>query len=42
MCSTDADTWRLEVERVAPQLRMTVKSDGREWRNHLEQMHSYR
>ena len=40
--STDAEAWRLEVERVAPSLKMTVKTDGREWRSHLEQMHSYR
>ena len=37
-----AEQWRLEVERVTPQLRMTVKTEGRDWRSHLEQMHQYR
>lgn len=40
--STDAEEWRLEVERVAPQLKVTVRVDNRDWRTHLEQMHSYR
>ena len=26
---TNAEEWRLEVERVAPSLKMTVKTDGR-------------
>ena len=34
--------WRLEVERVAPSLKITVKSEARDWRAHLEQMHQYR
>ena len=33
---------RLEVEKVAPQLKVTVRVDNRDWRNHLEQMHTYR
>lgn len=40
--TTDVEQWRLEVERVAPQLKVTVRMDNRDWRNHLEQMHSYR
>eukprot|EP00095_Tigriopus_kingsejongensis_P002763 maker-scaffold845_size89356-snap-gene-0.15 protein:Tk02763 transcript:maker-scaffold845_size89356-snap-gene-0.15-mRNA-1 annotation:"intraflagellar transport protein 57 homolog" len=40
--TTDLDEWKLEVERVAPQLKITVRSDNRDWRAHLEQMHTYR
>ena len=39
---TDAEMWRMEVERVAPSLKVTVRVDSRDWRSHLEQMHSYR
>ena len=38
----DVDAWRLEVERVAPSLKVTVKMEARDWRSHLEQIHSYR
>ena len=27
---------------MAPQLKVTVRVDNRDWRTHLEQMHSYR
>ena len=40
--NTDSEQWRLEVERVAPGLKVTVKTDSRDWRSHLEQMHLYR
>ena len=40
--TTDAEEWRMEVEKVAPQLKVTVRVDNRDWRTHLEQMHSYR
>ncbi len=40
--NTDAEEWKLEVERVAPQLKVTVRVDNRDWRTHLEQMHTYR
>ena len=39
---TDAEKWRLEVERVAPSLKVTVTVDSKDWRSHLEQMHSHR
>ena len=39
---TDSEMWRLEVERVAPSLKVTVRVDSKDWRSHLEQMHSYR
>ena len=31
-----------QVERVAPSLKVTVRVDSRDWRSHLEQMHTYR
>ena len=40
--NTDSEMWRLEVERVAPGLKITVKTDSRDWRSHLDQMHQYR
>ena len=39
---TDVEKWRLEVERVAPSLKMTVTVNNKDWRSHLEQMHSHR
>jgi estrogen-related receptor beta like 1 len=38
--NTDAEIWHLEVERVAPQLKVTVRVDARDWRTHLEQVKS--
>ncbi|CAB01880.1 Intraflagellar transport protein che-13 [Caenorhabditis elegans] len=38
--NTDAITWKQEVERVAPQLKITLKQDAKDWRLHLEQMNS--
>lgn len=38
---TDATEWKLEVERVLPQLKVTIKSDHKDWRTHIEQMHTY-
>lgn len=38
----DQEMWRLELERVLPQLKVTVRSDGRDWRARLEQMRMYR
>ncbi|CAG9467677.1 unnamed protein product [Pedinophyceae sp. YPF-701] len=32
----DVQSWRIEAERVAPQLRLRVESDVRDWRAHLE------
>ncbi|XP_055596874.1 intraflagellar transport protein 57 homolog [Uranotaenia lowii] len=39
---TDSENWRLELERVLPQLKVVVKTDPRDWRAHLEQMRSLR
>lgn len=34
--------YRLEIERVLPQLKIVVKSDNRDWRAHLEQIKTLR
>ncbi|GAQ80546.1 intraflagellar transport protein 57 [Klebsormidium nitens] len=33
----DPAEWKLELERVGPQLRLTVVADVKDWRTHLEQ-----
>ncbi|WKX90446.1 hypothetical protein Q1695_009360 [Nippostrongylus brasiliensis] len=38
--NTDAISWREEVERVTPQLKITIRQDAKDWRMHLEQMSS--
>ncbi|KAG5444693.1 Intraflagellar transport protein 57 [Clonorchis sinensis] len=38
---TDPTDWQLEVERVLPQLRVTIRSDAKDWRSHLEEMRRY-
>ena len=38
--TTDSEAWNIEVERVAPKLKVTVRVDGRDWRSHLEQVRS--
>ncbi|XP_012270491.1 intraflagellar transport protein 57 homolog isoform X3 [Orussus abietinus] len=35
---TDTEEWKLELERVLPRLKVTVKTDPRDWRAHLNQM----
>lgn len=40
--TVDAAEWRLEVERVLPQLKVTIRTDNKDWRNHLDQMHQHR
>ncbi|CAL7934543.1 unnamed protein product [Xylocopa violacea] len=35
---TNREEWQLELERVLPQLKVTVKTDLRDWRSHIEQM----
>ncbi|ETN58190.1 intraflagellar transport protein 57 [Anopheles darlingi] len=39
---SDSEAWRLELERVLPQLKVVVKTDPRDWRAHLEQMRTLR
>ncbi|KAM3721335.1 Intraflagellar transport protein [Dirofilaria immitis] len=36
----DVDFWKLEVERVAPHLKITFEQDSKDWRMHLERMRS--
>ena len=40
--SVNVDSWRLEVERVAPSLKVTLRSESRDWRAHLDQIHHHR
>ncbi|KAM9844947.1 intraflagellar transport protein 57 homolog isoform 2-T2 [Aulostomus maculatus] len=40
--TVDAAEWYLEVERVLPQLKVTVRTDNKDWRTHLDQMHRHR
>ncbi|CAG7836825.1 unnamed protein product [Allacma fusca] len=38
---TDAEQWRLEVEQVLPQLKITIKQDSQDWRQRQDQMKTY-
>nr|XP_027217532.1 intraflagellar transport protein 57 homolog [Penaeus vannamei] len=40
--NTTSEEWRLELERVLPQLKVTIRTDNRDWRSHIEQMHEHR
>ncbi|XP_072945442.1 intraflagellar transport protein 57 homolog [Epargyreus clarus] len=40
--SYDWEAWKLEVERVAPALRLKISADGRDWRARHAQMKTYR
>ncbi|NWH77807.1 IFT57 protein, partial [Piaya cayana] len=40
--TTDAAEWNLEVERVLPQLKVTIRTDNKDWRIHLGQMHQHK
>ncbi|KAJ9585301.1 hypothetical protein L9F63_002886 [Diploptera punctata] len=40
--TTDAESWKLELERVLPQLKVTINTDARDWRAHLDQMQKHR
>ncbi|EFO14185.2 huntingtin-interacting protein-1 protein interactor [Loa loa] len=37
---TDVDSWKIEVERVAPRLKVTFEQDAKNWRMHLERIRS--
>ena len=41
MTQVDPAEWRLEVERVAPRLKITVASTTRDWRSHLDDAHKH-
>lgn len=38
----DWEAWKLELERVAPALRLKIAADGRDWRARHAQMRAYR
>lgn len=38
----DWEAWKLELERVAPALRLRIAADGRDWRARHAQMRAYR
>ncbi|KAJ8316077.1 hypothetical protein KUTeg_006091 [Tegillarca granosa] len=40
--TTDAADWKLEVERVLPQLKVTIRPDNKDWRIHVDQMHQHK
>ncbi|XP_067385280.1 intraflagellar transport protein 57 homolog isoform X2 [Channa argus] len=40
--TVDVAEWNLEVERVLPQLKVTIRTDNKDWRIHLDQMHQHR
>jgi estrogen-related receptor beta like 1 len=39
--AVDAAEWKLELERVAPQLRVVSAADAKDWRTHLEAAHKH-
>uniref|UniRef100_A0A4W3JT44 Intraflagellar transport protein 57 homolog n=1 Tax=Callorhinchus milii TaxID=7868 RepID=A0A4W3JT44_CALMI len=39
---TDVGEWNLEVERVLPQLKVTIRTDNKDWRIHVDQMHQHK
>ncbi|CAG0895885.1 unnamed protein product [Cyprideis torosa] len=39
--NTNADEWKLEVERVLPYLKVTIRNDMRDWRSHVDQMNTH-
>nr|CAG4650353.1 EOG090X0ADS [Sida crystallina] len=36
--TSDAETWKMEVERVIPRLKLAVKQDSRDWRSRLDML----
>ncbi|XP_005998731.1 intraflagellar transport protein 57 homolog [Latimeria chalumnae] len=40
--TTDAAEWNLEVERVLPHLKVTIRTDNKDWRIHVDQMHQHK
>ncbi|XP_023942714.1 intraflagellar transport protein 57 homolog [Bicyclus anynana] len=38
----DSEAWKLELERVAPALRLKIAADGRDWRARHAQIRTYR
>ncbi|XP_069026138.1 intraflagellar transport protein 57 homolog [Embiotoca jacksoni] len=40
--TVDAASWVLEMERVLPHLKVTIRTDNKDWRIHVDQMHQHR
>ncbi|XP_031148296.1 intraflagellar transport protein 57 homolog [Sander lucioperca] len=40
--TVDAAEWNLEVERVLAQLKVTIRTDNKDWRIHVDQMHQHK
>lgn len=40
--NVDEEAWQLELERVLPQLKVTIKSDNRDWQSHIDQMKTHK
>jgi len=38
--NVDSHAWKMELERVLPTLKVTLKLDGKDWRTHIDQMHN--
>lgn len=38
----DPNLWKVELERVAPKLRILVNADAKDWRSHLEEVHDHK
>ncbi|XP_014229612.1 intraflagellar transport protein 57 homolog [Trichogramma pretiosum] len=38
--TVDAEEWKLELEKVLPQLKLNIDADSRDWQAHLEHMKS--
>nr|CAG4648109.1 EOG090X0ADS [Moina brachiata]SVE93160.1 EOG090X0ADS [Moina brachiata] len=39
--NADVETWRSEVERVIPRLKLSMKPDARDWRSRLDMLFKY-
>ncbi|XP_014788112.1 intraflagellar transport protein 57 homolog [Octopus bimaculoides] len=39
---TNLDEWLLEVQRVTPQLKVLIRTDNKDWRLHVDQMHQHK
>lgn len=40
--NTDHEAWKLELEKVLPQLKVTIVNNNRDWRANLEQMKAFK
>ncbi|KAG2449265.1 hypothetical protein HYH02_005422 [Chlamydomonas schloesseri] len=38
----DPTLWKIELERVAPKLRITIAADSKDWRSHLDEAHQHK